>query len=99
VESKAFSLFQISLENFFKAKFYLGFHLHLQPSEIDALDFYEYQYYVQNLTEHLKKQNKEEQEQNEQMQEQYSTQTPKVPKMSDYGMKMPKMSGMKMPKF
>lgn len=72
--------------------------MHLQPSEIDALDFYEYQYYVQNLTEHLKKQNKEEQEQNEQMQEQYGAK-PKTPKIGDYGVKMPQMPGMKMPKF
>jgi len=65
VESKVFSLFQISLENFFKTKFYLGIHLRLQPSEIDNLDYYEYFYYVQNLKDYLDKKNKAEKGQQE----------------------------------
>ena len=33
VASRVFSLFQISLENYFKTKFYLGIHLRMQPSD------------------------------------------------------------------
>ena len=96
MESKVFSLFQISLENFFKTKFYLGLHLHLQPGEIDNLDYYEYFYYVQNLSDHLKNQQKKEGEQNEQMQEKYGDYKKHIPNMSQY--KSPKMPNIKMPK-
>jgi len=54
---KSLSLFKISLENFFKTKFYLMYHLHIQPSEIDKLDYYEYWYIVKDLAEYIKKQN------------------------------------------
>ena len=102
MESKVFSLFQISLENFFKTKFYLGHHLRLQPSEIDNLDFYEYTYYVQNLMEYLKQKQKQEGQQQEQQQEQMADYKKYMPNPNSY--KSPKMpskpsGGMKMPKF
>lgn len=30
-------------------------HLHIQPSEIEQMEFYEYHYLLKDLTEHLKK--------------------------------------------
>jgi sortase (surface protein transpeptidase) len=94
VESKVFSLFQISLENFFKTKFYLGLHLHIQPSEIDQLEYYEYWYYVQNLKDHLDKKNKAQKDQEQAQSEKYSTSkytNPKVPSMNMPSVKMPKI--------
>lgn len=92
MESKVFSLFQISLENFFKTKFYLAHHLRLQPSEIDSLPYYEYWYYVKHLSDHLKEQDKErrkEQDGQNAQYEQISSMTkqsqPKMPNMGNFG--------------
>ena len=52
--SNLFSLFQISLENFFKIRVLLMEKLHLQPSELDRLPYYEYEYTVQMYNDMLK---------------------------------------------
>ena len=58
-------MFQISLENFFKTKTYLLYHLRLQPSEVEQLPYYEFEYIVRNLIDILKeKQEAEEKEMN-----------------------------------
>jgi len=82
------------------------YHLKLQPSEIEALDYYEYWYYVKDMAEVLKKQNSENSDQTDQMTAQQKgmmsgMKNPKIPGMnsnglSGTGMKMPKIS---MPKF
>ena len=99
VASKVFSLFQISLENYFKTKFYLGIHLRMQPSEIENMDYYEYWYYVQNLQEYIKAKNKAETDQQEKQEKQSQSMraaaAPKMPKISVPSMKAPSM---KMPK-
>ncbi len=86
--SNLFSLFKISLENFFKIRFYIYLHLGVQPSELNNMEYYEYHYVVKDLIEHLKKEN----EANKSQQDAASGM------MS--GMKMPsiKMPNMKMPK-
>ena len=93
--SKVFSLFQISLENYFKTKFYLGVHLGLQPSEIENMDYYEYWYYVKNLQEHLKERNKQNKDQQEQANERTNSfktpKMPKVPNLKTPSLKMPKL--------
>ena len=93
MESRVFSLFQISLENFFKTKFYLGLHLHIQPSEIDQLEYYEYWYYIKNLKEHLDKKNKAQKDQSDGQHEKMAGKyaNPKMPKMSMPNIKMPKI--------
>lgn len=99
MESKVFSLFRISLENFFKTKFYLGIHLRLQPSEIDNLDYYEYYYYVQNLKEHLDKKNKAEKEQQEGAEEKMSKYKKGMnPNSMAKNFKGPSMPNISMPK-
>lgn len=46
-------MFQISLRNYFKVKSYLYHHYRTQPSEIESLPFYEYEYLVEDLKEML----------------------------------------------
>ena len=86
--SNLFSLFKISLENFFKVKFHIYLKLRIQPSEIENLEYYEFHYLVKDLIEHIKEENKQNQGQNDAT----------AGAMS--GMKMPnmKMPNMKMPK-
>ena len=97
--SKVFSLFQISLENYFKTKFYLGIHLRMQPSEIENMYYYEYWYYVKNLSDYIKEKNKQTKDQQEQANERQSSMSskyktpkmPKVPTMRTPTLKMPKL--------
>ena len=98
MESKVFSLFQISLENYFKTKFYLGIHLRMQPSEIENMYYYEYWYYVKNLSEYIKEKNKKQGDSQEQqskqmssMRSQYTPKMPKTPKISTPSLRMPKL--------
>ena len=70
----------------------------MQPSEIENMYYYEYWYYVKNLSEHIKAKNKQQGEQQEQqdkqmssMRSQYKTpKMPKPPKLSTPSIKMPK---------
>lgn len=71
-------------------------HLRIQPSEVEALPYYEYHYIVKELSDMLKEQQKGQDRQSEQMNDQMQgmkMQQPKLPKMQD--MKMPSI---KMPK-
>lgn len=61
------------------------YHLKLQPSEIDNFDYYEYHYYIKDMTDVLKKQ--KEGQDNEQ-QQQPST---KLPSFKQPSFKMPSM--------
>jgi hypothetical protein len=72
------------------------YHLKLQPSEIDALEYYEYHYFIKDMSDVLKKQKEGQDNEQQNANEQYgknslgSIKTPKV--------NMPKMSMPSMPK-
>jgi hypothetical protein len=96
-------LFQISLENFFKIKFYLYHYLRLQSSEIEDWPYYELEYTVDNLKDFLEKKKKSEDDQNQEYKNSTagkqksnigkSINTPKmpgIPKLNTPGIKMPK---------
>jgi hypothetical protein len=44
-----FKSFQIDLRGFYKNRVYVQHHLHIQPSEIDCICYYEYQWMVKDL--------------------------------------------------
>jgi hypothetical protein len=54
-----FKCFQIDLRNFYKNRVYLQHHLHIQPSEINQLSYYEYQWMLKDLVDMIKEQNGE----------------------------------------
>jgi len=87
--SNLFSLFKISLENFFKVRFYVYKHLSIQPSELNEMEYYEYFYIVKDLIEDLKKEN----EANKGQQEAASGMTSgmKAPNIKVPSIKIPKM--------
>jgi len=87
--SNLFSLFKISLENFFKVKFHIYLKLHIQPSELEKLEYYEFHYLVKELIEHIKAENKQNQGQNEAATGGMSGM--KMPNMKVPSMKMPKL--------
>lgn len=65
------------------------YHLKLQPSEIEGLDYYEYWYYIKDMTEVIKKENKSNTEQQEQQANAQSSM--KMPSFKQPSFKMPKM--------
>ena len=79
-------------------------HLRIQPSEVEALPYYEYFYIVRELSDMLKEQQKGQKQQEEDFQEQKSSfkqpQMPKMPNMGSMsgGFKAPTMPSVKMPK-
>ena len=56
--SDLFSLFQISLENFFDLKFRLWREHDLDPAWIESLPFFEYQMWIEKLNLAIEKENK-----------------------------------------
>jgi len=72
-------------------------HLRIQPSEVEALPFYEYHYIVKELSTMLKEQEKGNSKQSEEMNEQMASIKSSQPKMPN--MTMPKMPNFTAPKF
>lgn len=70
----------------------------MQPSEIENMYYYEFWYYVKNLSDYIKNKNKQQGEQQEQQDKQMSSmrsaykapKMPKTPKISTPSIKMPK---------
>jgi sortase (surface protein transpeptidase) len=68
----------------------------MQPSEIENMDYYEYWYYVKNLSDHLKQQQKQNKEQEEQYAGASKNTTqhhkmPKTPNLKVPNIKVPKL--------
>ena len=57
--SDLFSLFQISLENYFDIKFRLWNEHSLDPAWIESIPFYEYQIWVNKINEIIERENQE----------------------------------------
>lgn len=71
------------------------YHLKLQPSEIENLEYYEYHYFTKDLTEVMKRQQKGEEVQQEQQNQMMQNTGIKAPKINVPSIKMPSM---KMPR-
>lgn len=62
-------------------------HLHINPSEIEQWEFYEYQYTINNLIEHLKKEKDNNSEQEEESTKQYSNLSSTINSTKSSGLK------------
>ena len=70
----------------------------MQPSEIENMYYYEFWYYVKNLSDYIKNKTKQQGDQQEQQAKQMSSmrsaykapKMPKTPKISSPSIKMPK---------
>lgn len=74
MEFALYSLYQVDVRNLVKNKLIIARDYHIQPSEIDELVFFEYEYILEDIT----KEQKEAEKKNKEEQKQYSG-TGKVP--------------------
>ena len=106
MESSLYSQFQINIENLVQNKVSLVKNFHIQPSEIDRMPYWEYEYFMKYANQMIEEENKQQEEQNEEydmnslkrnansMMKGANSQMPKMPSMSS----MPKMPSFSMPK-
>lgn len=91
--------FTIDIRSFYKNRVYLQHHLHVQPSELENLPYYEFQWMMKDMVEMLEKQNGKEgnsmdvDEKMNNMKNQAKSYT------SGFGNMSKGMGNMKMPKF
>lgn len=57
-----FGLFQVDLENYIKVKFAFMYHMQIPPEQIDNWPYWEYEEYMELLTDVLKKKQQTEKE-------------------------------------
>lgn len=61
-ESYIFGLWKISIINLVKKKVSLAKNFHIQPSEIDNMVMWEYEYFLKEMNDQIEEENKETQE-------------------------------------
>jgi hypothetical protein len=66
--SGLFGLFQVDLDNYIKIKFAFMYHMQIPPEQIESLPYYEYEEYVELLSDILKKKQQSEKESSSQQQ-------------------------------
>ena len=59
MDTDLFSLFQISLANFFDIKFRLWHEYRLDPEWVEGIPYWEYQLWIDKLNDAIEKQNQE----------------------------------------
>ena len=106
MESSLYSQFQINIENLVQNKVSLVRNFHIQPSEIERMPYWEYEYFLKYANQMIEEEQKEQEEQQEgynmdsikrnanSIMKGQSKNMPKMPSMPS----MPKMPSFSMPK-
>lgn len=108
MELAIYSMYQVDVRNLVKNKLSIAHEYHIQPSEIDRLQYYEYEIMLDEIRDEQKKEAQRQKEQEEQYHN--SSRTPNMnsiirqtqSSMSGYGsggFKMPSIQMPTMPKF
>ena len=63
MESAIYSLYQVDIRNLVRNKLNICKEYHIQPSEIDRLQFYEYEYMLEEIMKDIKEQEKRQKDQ------------------------------------
>lgn len=99
-EGVIYGLFKIDVSNLIKTKAGLAKNFRIQPSEVDAMPYWEYEMFLTYLNEQVEEENQEQQEQMEKyhvqehmenmrpgkMEKTMSSMTPKMPDFSNMNM-------------
>lgn len=95
MESALYSIFRVDVRNLVKNKLYICKEYHIQPSEVDRMIFFEYEYMLDDI-KGIQDQEKEEREKQERGEGAYKT--PKMPDMNSMKSSMPNYSAPALPK-
>jgi len=91
MESVLYSIWQVDIRSLVRNKLYICKEYHIQPSEIDRMVYFEYEY----ILEDIQKEQKEQEKRNKEQEKQYGN-IGKMPNynsmMSSIGNNMPKMN-------
>ena len=97
MESVLYSIWRVDVRNLVKNKLYICKEYHIQPSEIDHLVYFEYEY----ILEDINKEQKEQEKKNKDDEKKYAGlgRTPNYNSMmNNVGRSMPKLPSFSMPK-
>ena len=95
------SLFQVNITRMIQNKASLAKNFHVQPSEIDRMQYWEYEMFIKELSDLVEQENKQQEEQldkyhvkdlTDPKRMDRRTATPQMPKMPSFG-SMPTMKG------
>ena len=92
-------MYQIDVRNLVKNKLYICRDYHIQPSEIERMPYYEYEYMLEDINQIAKEQEEENKKQQEDMDNMRSSMNPKNMMNNMENFKMPSMPKMNIPKF
>ena len=95
--------YRVDVRNLVRNKLYICRDYHIQPSEIEKLPYYEYEYMLEDINQIQKEQEEEQKKQQEQTDNMYVNMNPsrmmsdissqmKMPSMSNFNMSMPKIN-------
>lgn len=97
--SSLYSQFQINIENLVRNKVALVRNFHIQPSEIDRMPYWEYEYFTKFANEMIEEENKQQKEGNEDYSmDAMERRSNSMMKNASSNFKMPKMPSFSMPK-
>ena len=100
-EYMVMSLFQVNITRMIQNKASLAKNFHVQPSEIDRMQYWEYEMFIKELSDLVEQENKQQEEQldkyhvkdlTDPKRMDRMTATPQMPKMPSFG-SMPTMKG------
>ena len=92
MEFAIYSIYLVDIRNLVKSKLNICKEYHIQPSEIDRMPYYEYEYMIEDINKDIKEQEKRQKEQ-EKQQESYKASMPNYGRiMSGMQGSMPKIS-------
>jgi hypothetical protein len=96
MDQALYSLLRVNLKNLAKSKLYICKDWHIQPSEIDKLPYYEYEWMIEYINEDYKEQEKRSKEE----QKQYDSMKNGMPNMNNImkGYQQPTLPKISLPK-
>lgn len=93
-----FHTYVVDLRNLTKNKLFICKEYHIQPSEIDRMQFWQYEWYTDEIKEITKEQEKQQKAQEKEQKAMQSSMNPNS-MMRNMQSSMPKMPSMSMPNF
>ena len=64
MEYATYFRFHVDVRNLVKNRLYITKETHVQPSEYESWPYYEYEYFIEDLTEYIENENKKNEEEN-----------------------------------